>query len=467
MLKKIQNTIDKYNMLQSGDKVVVAVSGGPDSLVLLHVLYQLRKQYHIKLSVAHYNHLLRPDAHQDAAFVSALAEKLQLPFYLGEGNVAQYAKAKKLSIQVAARDLRYQFLDRIVTETNSQKLALAHQLDDQGETVVMHFLRGPSPRGLAGIPPVRGNIIRPLIEVSRQEIEEYLNANRLTAVTDASNLQKAYLRNRVRWELMPVLKKYNPNLVVGLSHGAEIFREEDRYLEEETDRRWAELSSWEQGRLMVDYHGYHRLPLAIKRRLLRKCFGEIAGQVQDLSFPQVERVIAWLENPATGKMLQWPQGVRIRFSGEDIIFCKEKTGWSDSQGCSYVFTLNGPGQVNLPQGSFGVQRVDNALLTKEQLKKIGPWSVLVDEDRVAFPITIRTRKAGDRFFPLGLGGSKKLKDFFIDLKLPPDERDRVPIVVSADGEIIWVVGFRLDERFKVTDETQNLLCFSYIKGNKI
>lgn len=462
MLKKIQNTIDKYNMLQSGDKVVVAVSGGPDSLVLLHVLYQLRKQYHIQLLVAHYNHLLRQDARQDADFVGALADKLKLPFYLGEGNVAQYAKDHKLSIQVAARDLRYQFLDRIVTETGSQKLALAHQLDDQGETVVMHFLRGPSPRGLAGIPPVRGKIIRPLIEVSRQEIEEYLKDNRLKALIDASNLKTVYLRNRVRLELMPVLKKYNPNLVVRLSHGAEIFREEDRYLAEETDRQWAKLSSWEQGKLMVNFRGYDELPLAIKRRLLRKCYREVAHQAPDLSFPQVERVIAWLENPTTGKRLQWPQGVRICFNGKDIVFYHENTGRSDTEPGSYTLTLNGPGQVKLPQGKLVVEWVDKALWAKEQLKTMGPWSVLVDGDKVAFPLTIRTRKPGDRFFPLGLGGSKKLKDFFIDLKLPSEERDRVPIVVSSDGEIIWVVGLRLDERFKVTGETQNLFCFSYI-----
>lgn len=461
MLKKIQNTIDKYKMLQSGDKVVVAVSGGPDSLVLLHVLYNLRQHYNIELLVAHYNHLLRQDARQDAAFVGALADKLKLPFYLGEGNVAQYAQENKLSIQVAARDLRYRFLDRIVTETMSQKLALAHQLDDQGETVVMHFLRGPSPRGLAGIPPVRGKIIRPLIEVSRREIEQYLEDNHLTAVIDASNYKKIYLRNRVRLELMPVLKKYNPNLVAGLSQGAEIFREEDRYLEEETDRRWAKLSSWKQGELMVDYQGYHELPLALKRRLLRKCFQEIAGQAQDLSFPQVERVAAWLENPAAGKRLQWPEGVRIRFSGEKIIFFKEKTGCSAPEARSFAFTLEEPGQLVLPQGKLLVERVDKALASKEQLAKIGPWSVMVDGDKVAFPLTIRTRKPGDRFFPLGLGGSKKLKDFFIDLKIPSEARDRVPIVVSASGEIIWVVGLRLDERFKVTDETHNLLCFSY------
>lgn len=461
MLDKVQNTIEKYQMLASGDKVVTAVSGGPDSLVLLHVLYALRKRYNIELLVAHYNHLLRPDAGKDAALVRAVAEKLGLPFYIGEGQVAEYAREKKLSIQVAARDLRYQFLERIVKETGSQKLALAHQLDDQGETIVMHFLRGPSPRGLAGIPPVRGNIIRPLIEVSRQEIEAYLQVHQLEAAVDTSNAKKIYLRNKVRLDLMPRLKEYNPNLPVRLSQSAEIFREEDRYLEEETDRWWAQLVLRMPDRLLVDYAGYRAMPLAIKRRFLRRCFWQTAVASDDLCFSQVERILRWLETPAAGKKLQWPQGVRVWFHEDRIIFGKEEAASSDTGWFPYRFTLAGPGSVDLPGGRLRVAYVDKVPCRPGWLKELDPGTVMVDGDKVTFPLTVRTRQAGDRFFPLGLGGSKKLKDFFIDLKLPPEERDRIPLVVSADGAIIWVVGLRLDERFKVTGETRRILSLAY------
>lgn len=461
MLAKVQKTIAKYQMLAPGDKVVVAVSGGPDSLVLLHVLYSLRSHYNIDLLVAHYNHRLRPEAAREAERVRAFAGELGLPCYVGEGPVAAYAREKKLSLQAAARDLRYQFLERIVRETNSQKLALAHQLDDQAETIVMHFLRGPSPRGLSGIPPVRGHIIRPLIEISRQEIEAYLAEHRLEAVFDPSNDKKIYLRNRVRLELMPVLKEYNSNLTLRLSQSAEIFREEDRYLEEETDRWWARLVSREGGRLLVSFAGYRQAPLVIQRRLLRRCFRETAARQEDLSFSQVERLRRWLEQPAAGKKLQWPWGVRIWFDGERIIFGQEEPVPGKEPGFPYHYLLAGPGVVELPQGRLHVAYVDKISWAEEELKELGPWTVVVDAGKVSFPLTVRTRRPGDRFFPLGLGGSKKLKDFFIDLKLPAEKRDQVPLVVSAGGEIIWVVGLRLDERFKVSAATEQVLRLSY------
>ncbi|NLL17728.1 MAG: tRNA lysidine(34) synthetase TilS [Clostridia bacterium] len=461
MLEKVQRTIEKYNMFQAGDKVVVAVSGGPDSLALLYILAELKGNWSLELYVAHYNHLLRQEAADEANFVRGCAEELGLPVYVGEGDVAQYAKEQKLSTQVAARELRYAFLEDIVEQTGSQKLALAHQLEDQAETIVMHFLRGPSPKGLAGIPPVREKIVRPLIESSRKEIEEYLNLKKLVPVIDTSNYETVYLRNRIRLELMPILKEYNPNLDTRLLKGADLFRDEDDYLEEETARQWAKLCSWEQGRLLINYNGYRQLPPALKRRLLRRCFLELAERKQELSFEQVDRIYSWLETPVRGKKLEWPLGIWLMFIGKNIIVSRKVLRGQETD---YSYVLTQPGIKSLPEGRLKVELLSKECITESSLKTDNQWQVLVDGDQVKFPLTIRNRRPGDRFYPLGLGGSKKLKDFFIDLKVPRHLRNRIAVVVSADGKIIWVVGFRLDERFKVTEATKKVICLSYIKG---
>lgn len=462
MLEKVQKTIEKYNMFQAGDKVVVAVSGGPDSLALLYILAQLQDKWNLKLAVAHYNHLLRQEATDEASFVRCCAEELGMPVYIGEGDVARYARENNLSIQVAARELRYDFFEEILEQTGSQKLALAHQLEDQAETIVMHFLRGPSPRGLAGIPPVRGKIVRPLIEISRREIDEYLSQKELKPVIDTSNYETVYLRNRIRLELMPALKEYNPNLENRLLRGAEIFRAEDDYLEEETARQWAKLCFWEQDRLLIKYAGYRHLPVALKRRLLRRCFWELAGSKQDLSFEQVERVYNWLETPVQGKILEWPLGIWVSFMGQYITVTRNTV---QAQQANYSYTLASPGTKSLPGGLLKVEPLSAKGIMEETLKGSNQWQVRIDGDKVKFPLTIRNRRPGDRFYPLGLGGSKKLKDFFIDLKVPQHLRNQIPIIISADGKIIWVVGLRLDERFKVTEDSENILSLSYIKRN--
>lgn len=460
MLDKVRETIEKYNMFQAGDKVVVAVSGGPDSLALLHALQELKGIWSLKLSVAHFNHRLRPEASEEARYVSSLADRLSVPVYIGEGDVARYAGEHKLSTQVAARELRYDFLSSVLEKTGSNKLALAHQADDQAETIVMYFLRGPSPKGLAGIPPVRGKIVRPLIETGREEIEQYLQANRLEPVIDPSNFQKVYLRNRIRLELMPVLKEYNPNLPARLVKAAELFRDEDNYLEEETSRCWEKLCSRHQDRILIDYEGYQPLAAAVKRRLLRRCFHELTGTSKDLGFEQVDRIYHRLEAPDKGKKLELPGGVWVQYSGVHVIMSNRVAG---KEKTDYAFQLEGLGTKSWSGGSITVEAVPAETVLSTSFKGDNRWKVQVDGDKIKFPLTVRNRRPGDRFYPLGLGGSKKLKDFFIDLKLPHHLRDEIPIVVSADGEIVWVAGLRLDERFKITETTRKVFCLSYEK----
>ena len=232
ILKKVKATISRYEMFQPGDLVVVAVSGGPDSVCLLHILHTLRKELGINLLVAHYDHGLRPgeDA-SETRFVTSLAESMAVPFETERAKSLLHRRTP--SLEEAARNARYRFLEKVRREHDAQKIALAHQLNDQAETVLMRMLRGSGPSGLGGIPPCRDQVIvRPLIEVSRKEVEAYIKARKVSYVVDSSNLQASFLRNRIRLELVPLLEQYQPRLAERLAETAEILRMEDEYLEQ-------------------------------------------------------------------------------------------------------------------------------------------------------------------------------------------------------------------------------------------
>lgn len=462
MLKQIaEKTIKKHHMLKKKDKVLVGVSGGPDSIALLHFLYHLKSEWELELVVAHFDHLLRPESSKEADFVAEHAKNLGLVAVVGKSDVAKYAKEEGLSTQIAARELRYKFLEKAATEAGCQKIALAHHLDDQGETILMNFLRGPSPRGMAGIPPVRDKIIRPFIEITRRQIEEYIEENLLDTVTDFSNFDRKYFRNRIRLDLIPALEKYNPNIMVGLARGGEIFREEDHYLEQITKKLFKEICLHEAtNKILVSYEDYQNLPLAIKRRLLRNCFTRLVDDNRELGFDEVERIIFWLEQPVSGKLLEWPEKVKIKYFQGRILIEKLEIV-SVQKDNHFQHTLWGFGEIKINVGLFKAQQVNKW----KQAGKPNSLEAFLDAEKISFPLTIRNRCQGDRFYPFGMGGSKKLKDFFIDLKIPQEERDKIPLVVSPEGEIIWVVGFRIDDRFKITETTKKILHLSLIKGN--
>ena len=461
MRKIVENTILKYHMLAKGDQVVIGVSGGPDSIALLHLLCQLKQAWQLDLVVAHFDHLLRSESSGEAEFVRGFAGELGLEFFTERGYVREYAQKNGLSIQVAARELRYDFLERVADKTRSQKIAIAHHLDDQGETIVMNFLRGPSPRGLAGIPPVRGKIIRPLIDVTRGEIEEYIKNNQLATVEDHSNYDKKYFRNRVRLEIIPGLKEYNPNLMAGLVKGGEIFREEDLYLEQLTEVLFNKNCIFESDKILsVSYGIYKELPLAIKRRFLRKCFIKLVDSSREMGFDEVERVATWLDKPVSGKLLEWPSGIKIKYSQGRISIGKFESVLEEDNGADFQLAVPRSGQIEINSDLF---RAEVVKIEEVELKGGDPWTVFLDADKIFFPLIIRNRRDGDRFYPLGVGGRKKLKDFFIDLKIPKEKRDEILLVTSLEGEIIWVMGLRIDERYKVTEATKKILKLSLIK----
>lgn len=443
LLKKVQKTIARFGMLNPGERVVVAVSGGPDSMVLLHLLCLLQEPLALRLHVAHLDHGLRgEEGKRDAEFVRGWAEKGGLPSTIGRVEV----RKMKGSLQEAARHARYRFLEEVAKKVGASRIALGHTQDDLAETVLINLMRGAGLKGLAGIPPAReGWIIRPLIETSRQEVLAYAESQGVPFVVDASNLSGRYLRNRIRLKLLPTLAEYNPRVVETLARAALILREEDAYLSTLAEAALSSLLKGEETALpILALEGLHP---ALRRRVLREAFFGVSGL--SLSWGKTLALEGLLQAPS-GR-LSLPGGVVALREGERLIFARR----GDPQGVEAVYPIPLEGEMELP--AFGL-RLRFTLLPKEacDLKVASSFSAFFDSQRMEEPLTVRAWRPGDRFFPLGLGGRKKLQDFFVDLKIPRWRRHSIPFLLSRD-QIAWVVGMRIDDRFKVTGETREVL----------
>ncbi len=450
-IEKVRHTISKYNMIRRGDLVVIAVSGGADSVCLLDVLHDLKDDLGIKLIVAHFNHGLRPgEDENETQHVEYLAASLYLPFETEK--VGHSFVGENGSLEERLRTVRYQFLEQVKEKHSAHKIAMGHTLNDQAETVLMRLLRGSGPSGLAGIPPFRGDgIIRPLIEISRGEIESYLSKKRLKYMTDSSNSETKYLRNRIRLELLPELKRYQPRIVELLGQTAEIMRIDDEWLAANA-RSWAEEKLKEKDKkIYIPLPAFKMLSQALKNRVIREALRRTGGNLRGINL----RHIAAVNHVALGKRSQahvdLPNGLIAKRIYERLVF----TVTRDRQDGGVCYFLKGPGIYELETlgCTASLEEMENT-----ELPDMGgsSWSAFFNADLINYPLIIRNFREGDRFVPFGMKGHKKLKDFFIDLKIPSETRGRIPIL-ACRNDIVWVCGLRIDNRFKVTPETKKVL----------
>ena len=455
LLQRVQRTIDRHRMLTPGETVVVGVSGGVDSMVLLRVLLELRERYRLSLHVAHLDHGLRgAESAEAAAFVGRQCEAHEVAATITAADPAALRDRPGGSLQNAARNLRYRFIERVADEQGATKIAMGHHQDDQAETVLMNLLRGSGTRGLGGIPPVRGRIIRPLIECSRKEIEAYALHQGIPYVEDSSNDLLSYSRNRIRLQLLPELAKgYNPRVAEALASAAAIFAAEDALLTAMTEEQLPAMVIFRSDReLVLSVPRASPVPTGLRRRILRRSAHLLRGDRPGFSFRQtlaLERLL--LSDKAQGA-LHLSGGIHATKAGDRLILSLRAHGARDS---GRPIPLAVPGQTELPTCSLRF-RTDTLEGATGGLLANDPWTALLDADRAGGELVVRFWERGDRFVPLGMRGRKKLQDFFVDARVPRDQRWTVPLVVSG-GEIAWVVGFRVDERFKVTDSTQRIL----------
>jgi tRNA(Ile)-lysidine synthase len=453
-INKVTAAIKKHSMLSGGEKILIGLSGGPDSVCLLHILNNLKDGFRLDLHALYIDHGLRPEeTPEEVDFCKILCENLNVPFLTKTIEVKSYAKGKKINKQDAARELRYRVFEETAYEVNAHKIALGHTADDQLETFFMRFFRGSGPKGLSGIPPVRGNIIRPLIETERREIEEFLDEQGINHITDSSNLKKNYLRNRLRLSFIPEIKKINPHITQTLSGTMDILREEEKYFDIIVTKTLMKLICRKtDSRIELFLIPLEAMEKVILRRVLRRAIDATKG-LRGIEFTHIEDIIDLIKQGRQGDRLCLPKELKVIKNYSTLVITSEtpqKLG---------TFTLAVPGEVFLNEIRAAIKAsIDDKADSYGDKKTMAVF----DADKTGSIIIVRSREKGDFFYPAGFGKRKKLQDYFVDEKVPRDERDAIPIVVSG-ANIVWIAGFRGDERFKVSDVTKRFLKIEFKK----
>ncbi|MDT3699692.1 MAG: tRNA lysidine(34) synthetase TilS [Thermincola sp.] len=470
MLDKVKAAIHKYSMFTPGDRVLVGVSGGPDSVALLHILNTLAGELGIRIAVAHLNHSLRGQAAaDDAEAVRRLAGLSGNQVVIECKDVAGFAREHSLSIQEAAREVRYRFFVEAAKQLECSKLATGHNANDQAETVLFQFLRGSGAAGLAGIPPVRdGWIVRPLLETRRREIEQYCISHDLPTRTDQSNLKTVYTRNKIRLQLFPLLEQeYNINLVEILLRTSEIMREQEEFMAAQVLAVWPTVcTKHEETEITFDLEAFLKLPVALQPLVLRDAWEKLTGSAYNLGYVHISKALSLLKSGQTGSRMDLPDKIQLTKSyGGFYLSAASSIIAVDQQ---FFHHLRVPGFTLIPETGDALEaEIIENVSGLEDLNR--PDEIVIDLDLVTQPLAVRSRKPGERFRPRGQTGSKKVKRFLIDCKVSRQERARLPVLVTADDQVIWLAGLRADDRWSVNPKTKRVLKLKLIRNveNKI
>ncbi|MEA3230294.1 MAG: tRNA lysidine(34) synthetase TilS [Thermodesulfobacteriota bacterium] len=460
-------TIAVHRMLQSGDAVLIGVSGGPDSVALLHLLMEIGPDFNLTLAIVHLNHDLRGAASdRDADFVAALAQRLNLALFSERRDVLCYRRRHRLSVETAARHVRYAFFSEIMEAHGFNKIALGHHMNDNAELVLMNLFRGSGPTGLSGIPPVRDNkIIRPLIDLTRRQIMDYLIREEHDYVIDASNADRRYLRNRIRSELLPTLAaEYNRGLVYSLNKMAAVFRSEDRWIEQTLAPIFDTcLIERTRNKIIFSIPAMADLDPAIQRRLFRRAIKLLAGDLRRISFGNIEAVLALLAAGQSWKSIDLPHRIRVSRTDKALAFSREKGSLrhiapEGSPGTKPLFTYHftPPGELIIDEADLRL--VFSIIDTGEFPLEFhaADSAAYLDLEKLTFPVIIRNWKAGDRFSPLGLGGTQSVRKFLAGREKDHRRRSLCPVMISED-RIVWVIGYRIANGAKIGPGTRHAL----------
>lgn len=413
LFSKVKKTIETHNLIKNGETVLIALSGGADSVCLLHVLHRMG----INIKAAHMNHCLREkDADEDELFVVNLCRSMDVECFVRRENVRDYSKKEKISEESAGRELRYNFFDEIAKTYKTNKIATAHHRNDNAETVLLHFLRGSGIGGLCGIPYKRENIIRPLLDCTRLEIEDYCNKMGLEYVTDKTNFDNLYMRNKIRLDLIPFLEEYNPNIVETITKNASIITDDKDFLDKTALYELKRIET-EKG---IDLFKFNKLHRAVQRHIIMiKCKQFLKTNITS---DHIEDILNLARGAKSGKRIELPNKLSAKVE-------------------------------------FGFMRIEKALKTKDfcyefkdnmYIPECNMNITFGQGESFDFPdnakLVVRSRKEGDIFYPTGMLGKKKVKDYFIEKKIPADMRRNIPIL-ECNGEIAWIIGYRRDRRF--------------------
>jgi tRNA(Ile)-lysidine synthase len=464
IVDRVRQFVRQHDLMRVGKRVVAAVSGGSDSVALALVLQELAAAGEVHLAgIAHFNHQLRPTADAEEQFAQQLAAGWRLPFLSARGDVAERARREGRSIEDAARSARHEFFEVARRHFDADHIALGHTRDDQAETVLLRLSRGAGPRGLAGMHPRNGFIIRPLLTCRREELRAWIAERSQTFIDDESNQDVSIPRNRVRAELLPLLAtRFNPAIVDVLADEAEIAQETWRWMESLTsalDTRLVRRSSTPDGVALceIDVVGLQEAPLALRRALLWRLMSEVA-QRRPIAFGHVSAVLRLMDEGSEAA-IDIP-GQRVQRIGPSLVLTGRAAGEvgrrpPDPGATVFHFPLSIPGEVSFPAAGWVVSATSQESAAAGNVASSHVARVRFDLCRGS--LAVRNRRSGDRFRPVGMDGQKKLQDYFVDRKVARADRDRVPLVVDQTDRIVWVAGYGIDEAFRVTDDAEEVI----------
>ena len=457
LIERVRRTLRRHQLTSASTRVVAALSGGPDSMALVHVLRALDQAGDLSLvAIAHLNHQLRDAASGDEQFCAAVAASLSLPFAVEHADVRALATAGRRSLEDAAHLARYAFFERVVASHRADVMAVGHTKDDQAETFLLRLIRGAGSRGLAAMHPGNGVVIRPLLDCSRADVHAFLDASHVAVVHDTSNDDVGIPRNRVRAELLPLLReRFNPRIVHALAAEAELARADQQYLQG-LAAAWCATAFLPDtpGCWKADTQALSALPRAIASRVLHAAMSRAAGD-HLVGFDAVERARALAVDGGDG--FDAP-GHRVERVGRYVVLTSRSVGSAGRrptaaarQVAGFRYPLPVPGEVSVPDiGCVVSAGIAPSMADAPEVDRV---TVVVAREKVADGLAVRNRRPGDRLLP-SAAGHRKLQDLFVDRKVPRAERDRIPVVVDAADRIVWVVGHALDQAFRVTNPAQ-------------
>jgi tRNA(Ile)-lysidine synthase len=495
VIDQVRRTIERHQFVRSGETVVVGVSGGPDSLCLLHVLCRLKGEYDLHLHLAHLHHGLRgAEADADADAVRALAADWGLPCTVEQADVPALAREQRLAVEEAARRVRYAFLGEVAYRVGARALAVGHNADDQAETILMHWLRGAGLAGLRGMLPCTSlsdyrlledhdtpspgphlRLIRPLLEVTRAEIEAYCEFHGLAPRFDRSNLDTTFFRNWLRHEVLPLLARHNPNIREVIRRSGRIIADDYALLRSLLDEAWPRVVVDEtDGGIVFDLAGWRALPTSLQRSTLREAIQRLRRSLRNINFLHVESALVVARDGSTGDQATLPRRLMLTVGYERFTVAQAGAeeplpDWPLLPAGGAPLPVRTSGVTSLPGTDWvlRVDRVSKADLPPDWQANADPWRAFLDARAAGEALWLRTRRPGDRFQPQGMGGrSVKLADFMTNRKVPRPIRDRLPLLEGTEG-IAWVGGHRVDERARVRDSTEGVLVVGFLPSEGV
>jgi len=457
MEARLKEIISENNLLADCKKLLLAVSGGPDSLAMLDLFYRFKDEFDLEIAAAHLDHMFREESSSEADFVEAFAKEKGIKFFKKQLNLPEIIKKNNLSAEAAARKERFKFFKEIIDEHNYDLLALAHHRDDQAETVLLNLFRGCGLKGLSGIQisaEFNGiQIIHPLLKFKKKEILNYCYQKNLQPRFDSSNQKNIYSRNIIRNEIFPVVEqKINSKAREVIARSSNLLEAENNFLEQLAAIEYKKIIKEENDKkIIIDFNKFKNIERVLQRRIYRMIYDQLNNNLDDLYLDHIFEIEKLIKNIKTGRGVDIASGIRVEISYSNLVFYKKEEIKTTAIN---RIRLGLEDEIKIDE----TRSLETKIVKSENFTfSDNPQQAAFDFDRLNLPLFIRNRKAGDKLIPLGMRGHKKVKDILIDKKIPKYEREQLILIVDAEDNVLWLVSHKISDEYKITKETDKVL----------